>query len=212
MSYRDLFQYLLQYLDGRERSWKICLSWIIHLCHNVLQASCNVSAPLYIFREGRGRMGNSLFYFASTFCIARHHGRKMLWGVDMRKDLLHLFPRELQLIVIKSWFLFSKLEIFVWIKKTTLGHVLGAILCIAQTQVPVREVDKVEYEIPWSKCQIITACQRCCGKVLFSQVSVCPQGDGGRVPLEPGPFLVASPFSFPGDHFLPRRYTPWIPC
>ena len=29
------------------------------------------------------------------------------------------------------------------------------------------------------ECTIITACQRSCGKVMFSQVSVCSRGEGG---------------------------------
>ena len=49
------------------------------------------------------------------------------------------------------------------------------------------------------KQSIITARKRSCGKVMFSQVSVCPQGvgisspmffsDGGGASLVPGPFL-----------------------
>ena len=47
---------------------------------------------LYIFREGGGRLRNQLYWFASTYGIARHHGRKNLWGMKMKEHLFNLFP------------------------------------------------------------------------------------------------------------------------
>ena len=57
---------------------------------------------LYIFREGGGRLGNQLYWFASTYGIARHHDRKNLWGMKMKEHLFDLFPGKFSLLPVKS--------------------------------------------------------------------------------------------------------------
>ena len=57
--------------------------------------------------------------------------------------------------------------------------------------------DKGTPSFSWAECcvsgtLIFTSRQRSCGKVMFSQLFVCPHG-GGRVSLLPRPFLVPVP-------------------
>ena len=53
--------------------------------------NCTSTKPLYIYRKGYGRLGNLIFWYASTYGVATYHGRKAIWGAGM-EDMLKLFP------------------------------------------------------------------------------------------------------------------------
>ena len=58
---------------------------------------------------------------------------------------------------------------------------------------------------------LVTARQRSCGKVVFSQVSVCPQGVGISVPMAFLTVGISGPMSLLGGGEYVRGWTPPTP-